>query len=478
MSRPARKRQQRLTFTPIPSSSPAAKGYHKQIRDRAAAVSLEGSPGSSKRGPRETVPDDLVDLVSDDEVPIPTPAASLELASNADRRNDQGSDSDSEPIRSTQRPSGRTKRPRQQRLDFSNTRDPASFDSPVRLPSYTRTRSPKTGGMFSSQAQGRIEQYSDDGSEQGSQELPSPRKMLKARKSAENATRRSKGKAGKKRNTRSSPVAIEEESEGEEIIVAGSRKQSPPKAVEDSGDDTDMPTTQRRRRGQPRASGSAQSSPTPVVVEDEDEDDEDTDMPTTQGKQSRKEKRKRRSSFINDSPPPAPDSDDDVIILPPRKRARENSESEDVQSGDGDEEEDPLPKTPGRRGLKKRQKQLSQREQEDLEEDLDFLAPSDDDASSSGRQPRNTQSAQKSAKQQALERLKRARAGQSDQVEDQEDEDAGQTGSEEEDDDVAEPDDVPFTSSRRFFQEQDDDADFVEVRSVTSMLVQMWLIHL
>ncbi|KAF2225729.1 hypothetical protein BDZ85DRAFT_316867 [Elsinoe ampelina] len=49
MARSQRKRQARLEFTPLPSSSPAAATYNQQIRDRAAAVGLQGSPNRSKR---------------------------------------------------------------------------------------------------------------------------------------------------------------------------------------------------------------------------------------------------------------------------------------------------------------------------------------------------------------------------------------------------------------------------------------------
>ncbi|KAG8632151.1 hypothetical protein KVT40_001291 [Elsinoe batatas] len=49
MARSQRKRQARLEFTPLPSSSPAVATYNQQIRDRAAAVGLQGSPNPRKR---------------------------------------------------------------------------------------------------------------------------------------------------------------------------------------------------------------------------------------------------------------------------------------------------------------------------------------------------------------------------------------------------------------------------------------------
>lgn len=44
-----RRRQTRLAFTPLPSSSPAAASYPSQIRERAAAVEYTGSPAAKKR---------------------------------------------------------------------------------------------------------------------------------------------------------------------------------------------------------------------------------------------------------------------------------------------------------------------------------------------------------------------------------------------------------------------------------------------
>lgn len=452
MPRPSgRKRQQRLAFTPIPSSSPAAKGYHKQIQDRAAAVRLEISPTSIMRKQPRAVPDDSINLVSDDEVPIPSPAASLKLDARTRHQDTASSSSDSEPVRLTQRPGSTTrKRTRQQRLDFNNAREPSSFDSPLRLSSSAHTRSSNKPGIFSSQVQGRIGRYDDDDegdSGEGSESLPSPREMLKA-------TKRQKSSAGKpgydthKDGTaRSSPTTAVDNDDDDEIVVAESRAQKPPEQdLEDSGDDTDMPTTQRKQRRKLIATKAVSVLPGRVVGDNDDEDE----MPTTQGK-LRRTKRVPRNSFISDSPPPASDSDDDIQIVGSRRRGREASSSE--------EEEDALPKTPGRRGLKQRSRQLSQREKEDLNEDLDFLGPSSDNAPSSDRRQRNTLSAQKTAKQQALERLKRARAGQEVGAHEEEVDDDDEPEYEEDEDAAAD-----YTSSYRLFREQEGDADFIEVR--------------
>ena len=51
MPRPRKKRQTRLTFSPLPSSSPAASSYHSQVQERAASVRYDnhGRPGKKQR---------------------------------------------------------------------------------------------------------------------------------------------------------------------------------------------------------------------------------------------------------------------------------------------------------------------------------------------------------------------------------------------------------------------------------------------
>lgn len=401
---------------------------------------------------------ETVDLVSEDEASIPTPAASLNSTSKANGEDGRNSSSENEPVRSKQLTSTRTKRSRQQRLDFNNARDPSSFDSPVRLRSTARIQSSNQAGMFSSKVHGQVGRFEGEESSDGSDEFPSPRKLLKASKTSKKSARRSKRKGGEEEST-SLPAVAAEEADDDDIVVTGShRNDTPPQREEDSGDDTDLPTTQRRRRARPSQSGRA-SSGSPVHV-DNDEEDDDTDMPTTQGKRQHKTKRSRRNSFISDSPPPVDDSDDDVVMVQSRKRVRPQSDDEDDE-----EDEDELPKTPGRRGLKRHRKELTQREKEDLEEDLDFLGPSDNDAPSSGRAPRSTQSAQKSAKQQALDKIRRLRAGQEATAEEEkEDEDEDENEEQNSDDGELAAEDyvVGYPSSRQIFQERDEDAEFIE----------------
>ncbi|CAK4030176.1 Hypothetical predicted protein [Lecanosticta acicola] len=423
-SKRSRKRQSRLAFTPLPSSSPATKGYNKQIRDRAANVSLEGVLSSAKR--RKVIHDDYDDdddVESPDELAtMPTPATSLEKPASKESEDEE--DSDDQPIRSAQRrpmqPPTRKSRSKQKQLDFNSARDPDSFDSPVQLASSSprRTRSTK-GGIFSSQVQGPIVDISSDESDASaaSDDLPSPGTVLTRSKKAE------KVKEQEQRGTRSSKVPAAEEEDDSDEITVGMRR------------------------------------PRPQQVQEESDDDED-EMPTTMGTQRRKRKRARsRDSFINDSPPQALDTDSDLEIVPPpsRKRRRQASESDRAEDDDDDE-----PKTPTRRRLKKQPRQLSKQEQEDLAGDLDFLGPSSD-AEESARNPRSSQSAAKNARQQALDRLKQKRSGKLPQVEEEDEE---QEDAIDEEDDVQELSDeveevAAYTSSRQFFKEDDEDADFL-----------------
>ena len=49
MPGPSRKRQTRLTFSPLPSSSPAAAKYPEQVQERAASVRYDASAHPSKK---------------------------------------------------------------------------------------------------------------------------------------------------------------------------------------------------------------------------------------------------------------------------------------------------------------------------------------------------------------------------------------------------------------------------------------------
>lgn len=402
----SRKRQSRLAFTPLPSSSPAASGYNKQIQDRAAAVSLD-SP-AKRRKLTDGTSDGQLDGANDD---LPTPAASLQHTHQV-QDDMEDSQNDSEPIRSTQRRQGTqsSKKSRQQQVDFSGARHPDTFSSPLKLSSSARPQSSGGAGIFGTQRRPVVHISSDDSDEH----LPSPAQLMAKRKSK-------KGLNSSSRKTRSKqqPIQVDSESEGDNITL-GNR-------------------------------------PSSVVAEESEEDD---DMPTTIGKQRRKRTRRAsQNSFVSSSPLRIVDNDDDLEVTEqPRKRHRHGHDDDERDS-----EDDAV--TPSRRSLK-RHRQASQREQEDLEEDLDFLGPSSD-VENSARMPRNTQTAQKDARQKALQRLKRRRSGQPIVVEDDPDEDEKDELIDEEDESQEEVDEseevlAPPISSRQMFNEDEGDEEFID----------------
>lgn len=349
MPRSTRKKQSRLSFTPLPSSSPATKGYNKQIQDRAAAVTLQGS--SKKR--KQDAGDEQGDLDNG----IPTPAGTV----------DRGIPSNSSDDDLVAAPSQECRRKaRQQRIDFSNSRDAESFDLPVKLRSPARAQSSSAPGIFGGSQKRRATVISSD--DESEAELPSPAKIMDGSKSRkrEQTTRRGGGGRLMRRGRRSSPI----ESNSEESNTKNTPRQLP----------------------------------LPVELDDEDDEDE---MPSTMATQRRRGRPKRQAtpdSFISSSPPPAPiDSDDDLeIVEQPSKRPRDRRD-------ETSEDEDGEP-TPSRRRLQ-RQRKFTKQEEEDLADDLDFLGPSSD-VEESSRRPRDTLTTQKAARQTALEKLKRQRSSQ------------------------------------------------------------------
>ncbi|KAK5681916.1 hypothetical protein LTS10_006450 [Elasticomyces elasticus] len=401
MRRPSRRQQTRLTFTPMPSSSPATKGYPQQIKERAAAVGYAGS--SSKR--RKLRDSDDAPFGVDGANDMPTPAATMNLDQ------EKISSDEEEPVASNTRLTSR-KRSRQQALDFSKARDSSSFDSAVQLHSSPRTRTQRAG-MFSGtqsrrsrKAQKTIDVSSGEEESEQEEEEEEEEPAVKSRKLKTRSSQR--------------PVLIDcdDEEEGDALVTSS----RPPATA-------------------------------PLV----ESDDEEEDMPTTQGRQPRRKRQRSRGSFISPSPPRAieSDSDDLEIIEKPEssKRGRRSRES------DEEDEDDEVQPTPSRRKLLKRPRQMSQKEQEELNEDLDFLGPSSD-VEALERQPRSTQDKQKMARQSALQKLKQKRSGLPEiiEVEDEEEEDE-EDGADAQDDD----DDVPeVTSSRKMFHAEEEDDAFID----------------
>ncbi|KAK3721564.1 hypothetical protein LTR37_003120 [Vermiconidia calcicola] len=407
------KRQARLAFSPLPSSSPAAKGYNKQIQERAAAVSLDALSSSAKR--RKLRDNDLemaqMDGVNDS---IPTPAASLEQG----LRSEDGSES--EPVRSTQRrqstQQSSKRKARQQRIDLSSTREPSSFSPGVKLSSPSRPQASSRASMFSTQRRQRP--IADISSEESAGNSPSPRKLTdktKSKSKRSSQTARANGSGTRRTRASQKPIPVDSDSDEDNIVVGN----GPPQVIENESDE------------------------------------EDDYMPTAMGTQRRKRTRRASlDSFIDSSPSRAIDRDSDVEIIEKPQKSTKRRRQDESEEADEDEE---APVTPGRRRLK-RPRQLSQRERDDLDDDVEDLQQSSD-AETSARTPRNMQTAQKTARKSALDQLRLKRSGlQPTQPEQEgEEEEPGEYGSDEEEEDYPKP-----MSSSQMFNENDDDAAFLE----------------
>jgi len=302
------------------------------------------------------------------------------------------SDTSSEPIKSTQRPH----RIKQQQLDFSRNRSSEIFDPPIQLSSSYQPRT--TRGIFSSQAKRNVV-GSDESSDENLSEDVRPRRT---------------------RKTAQRSIVIDSDEEDDATVV----NSKPMPGGQDLNEEQD---------------------------EEKEEEEEET-MPTTAGKRSRK-RRRPPDSFITSSPPTLfeSDSDFDIISLPKRKHRRTDDQKGD--DDDDDDENDDDDDTPTRR--KTPHRRLTEQEQDDLAEDLEFLGPSSDNEALN-RTPMTTQEKQRQARISALERLKRRRSRQNNSSQNA---DGGiPIGSDESpaDDDT----EIPATSHRLLTQE-DDDIDFI-----------------
>ncbi|KAK6438420.1 hypothetical protein LTR95_005373 [Oleoguttula sp. CCFEE 5521] len=410
----SRKRQARLNLTPLPSSSPASKGYHQQIQERAAAVDYEGSPAKRRK---------VLEDVSRAGDPLPpTPSASRRPTTN---------DSDDELLQPTPKQSqarATRKAARQQRLDFSNAVPLSSANHPINLDQPLGLTA-QSGERHAS---------SDD-----SDELPSPGKLMRKSKREQKTSSAHKddgfmGSSGRRitRGSQKRFVTNEEDSEDDMIVVHSSRSRTA-------------------------------ARPVSAEIDVEDEQTGEEDMPTTGGKVNRK--RTRRSSFISSSPPRAEVSDDDVQIVE-RPRSQRTGPRRESDEAEDEEDDDIVPFPPGRRKSKP-SRQLTQQEQEDLHEDLDFLGPSSD--VDEGRSHR-AQSSQKNARLKALERLKQKRSSQGalpdisendadDIFEDEGDETPVEAEDDEDGQGEGDDEEVVYapTSSRAMFHAEKEDEEFL-----------------
>ncbi|KAI7017332.1 hypothetical protein D0867_08768 [Hortaea werneckii] len=500
-----RKRQTQLTFSPLPSSSPASQGYNRQIQDRAAAVGYKGSPAKKRRRLQESDNEGNsltalpVDGVNEE---LPTPAATMRENTESSSGDENGNEEDGNDLaRSTRETNGSSKLPsrnksaRQRRLDFSNARDPESFDPATTLPSssHTHPSSSAKAGMFGSsqkrfrKGKHRVEDSDSDNEPSGPREpAAEPKKNRKQRSSKvseaesgqDNVGTKSTRRARKHANANSSSAAVSEDDEDDVPIRPVRSSQRTIVVSDDEDGEDDVPVRP------PRSSQR-------TVVRDDDEEEEDEkdddviavenpteqldtdedsgeDLPTTAGKQSRGQRHQQKgtkslSGFVVDRPSES-ESDEESGIQPTSGRKRRRQPRQEMHENEVESEDGQPPVTP-------RKRLLSRQEQEDLDEDLDFLGPSSDQEALN-RTPQTTQAKKKAARLSALEQLKRKRSKQPELVpldeEDEEEESAEEPLGyldEGEDDGSSEVEEIghaPPTSTSAMFQADEDDEDFVE----------------
>ncbi|KAI7227897.1 hypothetical protein KC330_g8176 [Hortaea werneckii] len=501
-----RKRQTQLTFSPLPSSSPASQGYNRQIQDRAAAVGYKGSPAKKRRTLQEkdneatSLTALAVDGVNEE---LPTPAATMRENTESSSGDEDGNEEDENDLAGSRRGTNsssklpsRNKSARQRRLDFSNARDPDSFDPATTLPSssHTHPSSSAQAGMFGSsqkrfrKGKHRVEDSDSDNEPSGPREpAAEPKKNRKKRSSKvseaesgqDNVGTKSTRRAPKHAKANSASAEVSEDDEDDVPIRPVRSSQRTIVVSDDEDGEDDVPV-------RPLRSSQRTVVPHDEGEEEEDEDDDDViamdnptekldtaedsggDLPTTAGKKSRRQRRQRNDSkalsgFVVQRPSES-ESESENGIQPAssrkrRRQPRQERHENEVESGD-----DQQPATP-------RKRLLSRQEQEDLDEDLDFLGPSSDQEALN-RTPQTTQAKKKAARLSALEQLKRKRSKQPELVpldeEDEEEESAEEPlgyPDEGEDDGSSEVEEIgykPPTSTSAMFQADEDDEDFVE----------------
>ncbi|KAI7164630.1 hypothetical protein KC349_g637 [Hortaea werneckii] len=500
-----RKRQTQLTFSSLPSSSPASQGYNRQIQDRAAAVGYKGSPTKKRRRLQEgdnggnsltALP---VDGVNEE---LPTPAATMRENTESSSGDEHGNEEDRNDLaRSTRETNGSSKLPsrnksaRQRRLDFSNARDPESFDPATTLPSssHTHPSSSAKAGMFGSsqkrfrKGKHRVEDSDSDNELSGPREpAAEPKKNRKKRSSRvseaesgqDNVGTKSTRRARKHANANSASAEVSEDDEDDVPIRPVRSSQRTIVVSDDEDGEDDVPVRPLRssqrtvvrddeeeEKGEEDDDVIAVDNPTEQLDMDEDSGE---DLPTTAGKQSRGHRRQRKgtkplSGFVVDQPSEG-ESDEESGIQPTSGRKRRRQPHQERHENEVESGDDQQPATP-------RKRLLSRQEQEDLDEDLDFLGPSSDQEALN-RTPQTTQAKKKAARLSALEQLKRKRSKQPEQVpldeEDEEEESAEEPlgyPDEGEDDGSSEVEEIghaPATSTSAMFQADEDDEDFVE----------------
>ncbi|QIW95738.1 hypothetical protein AMS68_001256 [Peltaster fructicola] len=265
-SKKAHSQQTRIAFTPLPSSSPAAKEYHQQIKDRAAAVRYEtASPSPAKR---RRIQDDSRDHeTAFPSAYLPTPDTPLPTSSLQSVRRSR-------------------KRARQQRLDFP-------------VPSRSESTQPQIASTQNDGANDMV--HGDDSDEM-------PVKSAKKRRTGNGLFMSSAASMRTRRQSR-----LESEPSGSNTRKASTAPTNlPDHNSDDSGsddDEDDMPTTIGiRKRGSQRSSQPQRTSSPPF------EEPSDDDLEIIQVRTSKAQEHRSDAT-----------SEDDVLPATPHRRRLKRS---------------------------------------------------------------------------------------------------------------------------------------------------------
>ncbi|GAB7357767.1 hypothetical protein MBLNU459_g0417t1 [Dothideomycetes sp. NU459] len=419
-----RNKQTQLSFTPLPSSSPASAAYNQQVRDRAAAVRFDGSPSPAKRrkirdAPKHSSLSAPVDLTNDT-LPL-TPELTAPNESQVSLGGHSISDGDQDgAIRLSSRKSTKQKR-KQKRLDFAPS-------SPAAQRAVNTVR-PVTVGFFGTQSHINLDSSDAASSDE---EVSLPKALPRSSK------------------TRSSSPLVQEQPidarlASDNFVNLGSEK-------EESGDDDDtLPTTpaaRRRRHAVPSRKNSEDKDMSSFIADDEEEEEEEDE------------------------------DSDDVVVIGSRKRQLSSKKRAFSDSAEEPSSDEGMPSRSTKRLRRTREPTITEEERREIEEDVLDLASSGSDTEVR-LQPRK-QNAVRSAREQALAKLKAKREGGGTRNEagetrneDGNIEDDGEgsprfedqiyqddNGSEDRDDED-EAQFLPTPSSRKMFQQDDEDDSFV-----------------
>ncbi|KAF2112888.1 hypothetical protein BDV96DRAFT_579315 [Lophiotrema nucula] len=363
-----RKRQSKLAFSPVPASSSGASMLSPQVRARAAAVALEGSPGRPQkkrkldfgivRGTRESSDSDS-DIPLDRSHGLPTPNKSFHTGpDSARKRAEEKSMGEGMPILS--RKNGMFGSSDNEHFDSSSSS--SDTGDPQRQPiDLTPKKKGKKRGKDSKGA--KPEQQKSTRSKTGGK-----RKIVSESESEELE------ELSTMRSTRSSERKEKRTKSSKANTLPTHRKKAPAiEVLSDSGDSDTMP---------------------------------DTSPPPRRGRRPAKRQERADSFEVPDDVVEVEESEDDDVA-PRSTQKRRNVQ--DISDDDDDEEEseEEAPRSTARRLMRKKGSGRDRQEEEDLNADLDFLQSSP--PADKGRL-RSTNAKPLNERQKALETLKKRRS--------------------------------------------------------------------